>query len=754
MSDTRTLDHRSRRARAGAVVALVVLVLLLLLLGEGRKSAGRTVGVVLVERVEGLYVEEVEAEQPAEYSGVRPGDRIVSINGLSTPDSRAYDDAARHFRRQEPQRFLVDRRGTTLELRVVPGVSFDWATWVVTAVASALHLALGLLLLLQPVQDERSRLAWILCLAIAVELVLPVQLVGMPMVVLAAECLFWLLTGLQFSVELHLASVLPGARGWFRRSPLPRVFYYGVGLGLGVYMAASWIPALEEVPFFAWPWTDAGALFLSAWFMLWVTGVVLLLGQAAFSWPTAAGRHQALLVLMGVVPWATLTIVVTGLDLRGLPYPTWIDVGQPLILALYPVAVFLAISRYRLFDVELMVRRSLMYTALSTALLLVFYAALGAGTAVLSVLLEGRAPQIWVVGGATLTLGLVFSPLRRWLERTVERRLFPERAALRKRLGDLVRGLPGHGSLESISWSLAAGVADIFAARSVTLLVAERDSDLLVTRASHGVDGPRAQLASRTDSLVEYLFQRRRGMAAKRWPEALRLTEVWRNLGVALAVPLVRGDELTGLLLVGEKESGEAFRAEETELLDLLSTHIATVIENAYLFESATIDGLTGLLRREAVLAELEGEMERAVRYRRPLTVAMADIDRFKRVNDQHGHLAGDMMLRAVAATISSCVRSTDLVGRYGGEEFLLLLPESELDGALAVVEKLREAVEDLEMKSDEGETLSVTISVGVASIARLQGDGELTPRRVIAAVDRSLYDAKDGGRNRVVVVG
>ena len=100
MSDTRTLDHRSRRAQAGAALALVILVLLLLQLGEGRKSAGRTVGVVLHERVEGLYVEEVEAEQPAEYSGVRPGDRIVSVNGLSTPDSQAYDEAASHFRRQ------------------------------------------------------------------------------------------------------------------------------------------------------------------------------------------------------------------------------------------------------------------------------------------------------------------------------------------------------------------------------------------------------------------------------------------------------------------------------------------------------------------------------------------------------------------------------------------------------------------------------------------------------------------------------
>ena len=511
-----------------------------------------------------------------------------------------YDTVAHDFRRDVPQRFQVDRRGTALELRVVPGIGFDWITWVVTAVAAALHLALGLLLLLQPVQDERSRLAWILCLAIAVELVLPVQLVGMPKVALVAECLFWLLTGLQFSVELHLSSVIPAPRSWFRRSRWPRVLYYGLGLGLGVYVAATWIPALESVPFFAWPWTNAGNAFLSLWFMLWVTGVVLLLAHAALRWPTSEGRHQAWLVLFGVVPWAALTVAVTWMDFRALPYPAWIDIGQPLILALYPVAIFFAISRYRLFDVELVVRRSLVYTALSTFLLLLFYAALGAGSALLSVLLEGRAPQIWIVGSATLTLGLVFSPLRRWLERTIEGRVFPERAALRERLGDLVSSLPVHGNLQSISQSLVEGVAEIFAARSVTLLVAERNSDLLVTRAAHDAAGARSLLASKTDPLVEMLHQRRRGMAAKRWPPGLRLTEVWRSLGVDLAVPLVRGEELTGVLLVGRKRGGAEFRTEETELLDLLSTHIATVIENAYLFESATTDSLTGLLNHTA----------------------------------------------------------------------------------------------------------------------------------------------------------
>jgi len=755
MKHPTTFDLRSPRVLVGAAMALAVAVLLLVQLGDGRESTGRTVGVVLDEQAEGLFVLEVVPRQPAEHGGIRPGDRIVSINERSTPTAHLYDEAASEFRRDVPQSYLIDRRGTALELRVVPGVEFGWSSWVINAVAAALHLALGLLLFLQPVQDLRSRLAWILCVAIAVELVLPLQTVGMPLAAVVAECLFWLLTGLQFSVELHLASVIPEPRQWFRKSRAPLALYYGVGLGIGIYMAVASIPGADSMSFFAWPWTDTGNAFLSAWFMLWVIGVVLLLAHAALRWPVASGRHQALMILLGVVPWALLTSAITWWDFNELGYPTWIDIGQPLILGLYPVAVFMAISRYRLFDVEWVVRRSLVYGALSASLLLVFYTALGAGGALLSVLLEGRAPQMWIVGGATLTLGLVFGPLRRWSERAIERGLFPERAALRERLGDLVRGLPRRGKLQSISTSLVSSVAEIFAARSTTLLVAERDSELLVSRASYNAPpGVEALMTSRADPFVQLLLQRKRCLPEKRWPREMRLANWLRDLGVALAVPLLSGDELTGILLVGRKETRGDFLAEETELLDLLSTHIATVIENAHLFESATIDTLTGLLRREVVLTELERELERAVRYRRPLTVAMADIDRFKQVNDLHGHLAGDMMLRSVAGVIRGSLRSSDLVGRYGGEEFLLVLPESDLKRGREVVEKLRVAVEDLVVETDEGESLSVTISIGLASVARLQSDTDLTPEKVIAAVDRSLYDAKDAGRNRIVVVG
>jgi diguanylate cyclase (GGDEF)-like protein len=229
----------------------------------------------------------------------------------------------------------------------------------------------------------------------------------------------------------------------------------------------------------------------------------------------------------------------------------------------------------------------------------------------------------------------------------------------------------------------------------------------------------------------------------------LKLLE--RLAPATLFVPLLSQEKLIGLLIVGPKEERRGYPAEEVDLLNLLAHHAATVFENVRLFESATYESLTGLLRREGILEQLERELERARRYGRPLTVAMADLDHFKEVNDGHGHLAGDTLLRRTAQILTEGLRSTDWIGRYGGEEFLLLLPETDMAGAGAVAEKIRSRVQRTVVPVEGGALTSVTISIGLASLEDvLPRDGKVTARDLIAAADRSLYAAKNGGRNRV----
>jgi GGDEF domain-containing protein len=154
--------------------------------------------------------------------------------------------------------------------------------------------------------------------------------------------------------------------------------------------------------------------------------------------------------------------------------------------------------------------------------------------------------------------------------------------------------------------------------------------------------------------------------AAELKPVSAAMAQRLALFGADVVVPITGPRQLVGLLLLGGK--GDSWVAEELELLRLLAHHVAVVLEDARLFEAATVDSLTGLLRREAVLEQLDREWQRAVRYGRPLAVAMADVDFFKPVNDRYGHLVGDAVLKRTAWVLSREVRSSDIVGRYGGE--------------------------------------------------------------------------------------
>ncbi len=162
----------------------------------------------------------------------------------------------------------------------------------------------------------------------------------------------------------------------------------------------------------------------------------------------------------------------------------------------------------------------------------------------------------------------------------------------------------------------------------------------------------------------------------------------------------------------------------------------------------ATVDPLTGVLNRQALIGRIEAELERASRYGRPLSLVLVDLDHFKRVNDSHGHSAGDTVLREFAKVLQDNVRAVDIVGRYGGEEFMLVLPETDSDAAATMAEKLRRVVAGRQIRIEDGHVLSITMSAGVA--------GGLGPHLRLDALindaDAALYSAKALGRDQVYV--
>ncbi len=207
-----------------------------------------------------------------------------------------------------------------------------------------------------------------------------------------------------------------------------------------------------------------------------------------------------------------------------------------------------------------------------------------------------------------------------------------------------------------------------------------------------------------------------------------------------------------GVLAILPRDAAQ-FTALSQPLLQRLAGHLALVLDNARLSqrlrELSTLDGLTRVLNHRAIHDRLAEELSRAERYGHPLTVVLCDLDHFKAVNDSNGHLAGDAVLLAAAQALRRCLRSADAFGRYGGEEFLAVLPESDLESGRGAAERLRRALADQPIALPSGSSAAVTGSFGVAS--QVEIDGPVTVSALIALADERLYKAKSAGRNRVV---
>jgi diguanylate cyclase (GGDEF)-like protein len=241
-----------------------------------------------------------------------------------------------------------------------------------------------------------------------------------------------------------------------------------------------------------------------------------------------------------------------------------------------------------------------------------------------------------------------------------------------------------------------------------------------------------------------------------RGPALLERTRIFDvamgGFGSLRVVPLATGGAVLGTLVAAGRARG-LLDAEARRRLEALAALVAGAFARALALEEvsllATTDGLTGLFNRRHAEVLARRACDEAARYGRPLAVLVTDVDFFKKVNDGHGHDAGDAVLRGIAAALRAEARATDVVGRFGGEEFVLVLPDTDEDGARELAERVRRRVEHTPMQTPAG-PLKVTLSVGLASMPA-HGEGLAS---LVKAADEALYEAKRSGRNRVVRCG
>lgn len=251
------------------------------------------------------------------------------------------------------------------------------------------------------------------------------------------------------------------------------------------------------------------------------------------------------------------------------------------------------------------------------------------------------------------------------------------------------------------------------------------------------------------DELIEFLMEERRSLLIKDVQRDPRAWLISRKIKSLIFTPFWMEEGEGGALLLLSEEIGK-FTEEDMEIFEILSEIIRTSLTNARLYERierlSIIDELTDLFNFRHLQEILIREIKRAEEHAHPLSLLILDIDKFKEYNDTYGHMVGDEILKQMGKVLRENTRGVDVVGRYGGDEFIVILPYQNKDQSKEVAERIRREVER-RIWEIEGTHLSPTVSIGVTQWKKGMGMREL-----IGRADESLYRAKEGGRNRVCV--
>jgi len=516
-----------------------------------------------------------------------------------------------------------------------------------------------------------------------------------------------------------------------------------LGLGLAGYVVkdAYMIDGYLYHDIAPWDYVIAGIL------VPFLALIILMLVRRYRSSTDPTDRNRTMYLIAG---WSILVVIsyITPFTtaLKGLPTDHLGNLANALIIAY-------AISRFHLLNIRFVARRGLAYFILISGLIGVYI-----GTVLLGHRFLPDQPLYSVLllaSGLALLLALLARPLRHviqeWVDRLFYRETYDYRQMLlsfRSKMGNII-------NLNELASEMLPVVTKALHATHAKLLFQNMTSGDFIAQFTYpeveGESGDEFRFNA-DNPITAWLVKENTPLSLEQIdsiPEFKGLWEAEReqltasNLG--LLCPIKSRGRLVGILALGKKKSNTLYSHEDIQLVMRMASQAGILIENAQLYAQATVrantDGLTGLYNHRHFHERLEQEIARGSRFGNIFSLIMLDVDLFKAYNDTYGHLAGDKVLRKIGDYIKGSIRTVDMAFRYGGEEFVIILPEAQLNDAYKVAERIRKTIESKMTSS----AMPLTVSLGVAN---WPSDG-LMREEVIACADAALYRAKQTGRNR-----
>jgi len=460
-------------------------------------------------------------------------------------------------------------------------------------------------------------------------------------------------------------------------------------------------------------------------------------------------------VVAGIVPFAALSAVPAALTGRPLVAPQL----SILSTAAIPVTLGYAILKYQLLDIRLILRRGTVYAGLVVLITVIYLLMVFGMQRALA-----TSTTASIIGAAILIailLALVFQQSRHLIYRLVNKLFYGRAYDYRQRLKEFSQSMSAILNLDELSDKLVTIASETMQSRKAALFLADETGDRYCVQMVKGLatsNLDQLELSSGSP-VIEYFASTRDVLTVSEienlasMPGTLKLeSEFLNRLAPHIIVPLKNKERLIGFLCLGEKQSGDPYPTEDLELLFTMGRQAAIALENALLHsqleELVVTDHLTGLYNHRYFHERLTEEMHRARRLGLPLTLIMLDLDMFHSYNEIYGHSAGDEALKDIAQILRNTMRRTDLLFRYGGEEFTILVPGMDPLQAYPMVERAREAIEKHAFYREKGIQGALTLSQGIAGFPLHAADGYA----LVFCADMALLMAKQSGRNKALI--
>ncbi len=674
---------------------------------------------------------------PADKLNLAPGTQIVAFDGHPTPDEATLSKLWDPKRENAFQLEIIDPQGERKTVILQPGLKVDFTKFIIRLLGA--YYFLGMILLLLPQwKTTEGRILILLLSVLSTDFLLPYSQVE-SQTVNAALWRFnmWGIT-LAMVLKLHFILLFPKpVEGYRKHNKLFLFLLYGLMLPAGIALSMTIHDTLDPRATEIFFRTDT-IVAITVWLLL------------TWRWTTA--RDQETRRLLRIV-WLFDTpntfnfilwhLHVYYLDLPWLEWYTWLE---PLLLAMVPTGIFLAITRYNYLKLGKRLDTRLLHRFLiGMGALLILAMGQQIFTQIERIDSSGSGISMLVAGIPVILASTFLYPACKRLAYWMERGIFEPVTSLYQRFRNWLDNLPDDEHLSTQLQLLTRFIRQQlnlpWAGTYCSGMGALDKPHLFLSHANGRQEDVRhRQLQT---ALQNQLEQLRKGDASETWMKDHR---------IHTALPIHADNQPAGFLILGDSEQQPTrLTNEEKRDLRLIQEDLSNLLERKRLNQVASIDSLTGVMRREACLDALLLLIRQHRRNGQHMALAMADLDHFKRINDTWGHPVGDRVLAETAAILKSRLRSSDIVGRYGGEEFLLLFSDADEAGMQSLLTHLLQSVRQHPIANQGKGPLFVSMSAGCVLCApvHFNMDDQTLAECLLTEADNLLYHSKDRGRDQ-----